>query len=90
MTKKHRPRFSPRQRRAIYLADEGVCYLCGNFVPWDEYQGEHVVPVCKGGVNDVVNGRVSCASCNSRKGAKALDDFLSTCLSYKPDSLGKR
>lgn len=76
MTKKHRPRFSPCQRRAIYRAGKGICYLCGDFVPWDEYQSEHVVPVCKGGANDVVNGRVSCATCNALKGAQTLEDFI--------------
>ena len=46
-------------------------------------QVEHLVPRSKGGSNRPSNLTVSCGSCNLKKGAKSLGDFLSG----KPDLL---
>jgi hypothetical protein len=35
---------------------------------------EHVIPVSKGGTNDILNLVTACADCNSGKGARLLDD----------------
>jgi len=48
----------------------GGCYLCGK--PADTL--DHVIPIARGGTHFPANLRPSCRTCNSRKGAKALNE----------------
>lgn len=34
---------------------------------------DHIVPIARGGTNDVSNGRVICRRCNQRRGSKMQD-----------------
>ena len=54
-----------------------VCYICSTAV-WERVNlhFDHVVPVVRGGVHCVDNLRPTCASCNHRKHAKTLQEFL--------------
>ena len=57
------------------------CCLCGRLIKKkDEYNIEHLQPVCRGGVNDVSNWRISHKVCNSRKGALTFDEWKSRCV----------
>ena len=38
-----------------------------NFFP---FEIDHIIPVCKGGKNDIENLTTSCNPCNNRKGGK--------------------
>lgn len=49
----------------------GLCYLCGK--PYEAI--DHVIPLSRGGSNWPANQRPICGSCNSRKGAKLLQEF---------------
>jgi len=46
---------------------------------------EHVIPKAKGGSNRVSNLTIACVSCNQKKGARSIADFLKN----KPDILKK-
>ena len=63
-----------RQNRLTLLSDNPPCYLCGK--PADT--ADHIVPVFKGGGNELENLRPACRRCNSRTGAqdKAKSDAL--------------
>ena len=37
---------------------------------------DHVVPLARGGSNDISNIAVACASCNKKKHAKTADEFM--------------
>lgn len=37
---------------------------------------DHVVPVASGGDNSIENRVLACVECNSRKGTKAVEEFL--------------
>ena len=50
------------------------CVYCGK--PDLPLQVEHIVPRAKGGSNRVSNLTLSCDSCNLKKGAKDIKDFL--------------
>jgi hypothetical protein len=73
-----RPRHVPTKTRAAVLAKtDGKCVYCGVKLTTKaghphSYHPDHVLPVIKGGGNDVANLIPSCATCNTRKGAKTF------------------
>lgn len=48
------------------------CIICGN----KDITIDHIIPVSKGGTNDIDNLQPLCKSCNSSKGNKTMEDFL--------------
>lgn len=52
-------------RRAVLERDGAACLECGAV---DELTIDHIVPVTKGGGDDVDNLQILCKRCNSRKG----------------------
>ncbi len=66
-------------RRAIYDRDNGECHLCGKHVPEKEMELDHLIPVSRGGDHVALNLRVSCRSCNRRRGAGRLPAQLIIC-----------
>ncbi len=59
----------------IWVQDEAICWLCGDYVPLSEASRDHVVPRSLGGRTKVVNIRLAHKSCNSRRGSKDPDVF---------------
>lgn len=57
---------------AIYERDQGVCWICGRHLTFDEAEGDHVIPLARGGPHTERNIRVACKSCNSRKHKRLL------------------
>ena len=51
-----------------------ICYLCSK--PCVRREIDHVVPIAKGGTNDVGNLRAACRTCNRRKWTKDVDEFI--------------
>lgn len=47
-----------------------VCLSCG---ATENIQPDHVVPLARGGSNDIANLQPLCATCNQRKGANTID-----------------
>lgn len=58
-----------------FIEQQGACAYCGIDVV-DDYHIDHIVPVSKGGANDVKNIHVVCPKCNRKKLAKLEADFL--------------
>lgn len=52
--------------RARYAEQEGRCFWCREALS-DDYHRDHVIPVSKGGTNDIRNIVLACAPCNVRK-----------------------
>lgn len=57
---------------AVYVRDNGTCYLCGHFALREEVHFDHVVPLARGGAHSYENVRVAHALCNLRKGCRPL------------------
>jgi hypothetical protein len=62
-------------RRAVFFRDRGRCAWCGadlsgliDALPASQF--DHIVPLAKGGLNDVTNLQLLCQPCNGRKAAK--------------------
>lgn len=52
---------------AVYERDEGICGICGDPVPRDEFHVDHVIPLVRGGEHSYSNVQVAHPSCNSSK-----------------------
>lgn len=62
-----RRNFSVSERSAVYTKTEGRCAICGKFVPYTEFTVDHIVPLAKGGSNDISNLQCACGVCNRIK-----------------------
>lgn len=62
-----RRNFSVSERSAVYTKTEGHCAICGKFVPYTEFTVDHIVPLAKGGNNDLSNLQCACGVCNRIK-----------------------
>lgn len=61
--------FSKDIKEDILRKSDGVCAHCGcPVVIGDNFTVEHVVPISKGGTNDLVNIVALCSTCNTAKG----------------------
>lgn len=63
-----------RVRFEVFKRDSFTCQYCGAKAPDAVLNVDHIVPVAKGGTNDIVNLVTSCQPCNSGKADRTLDD----------------
>lgn len=52
----------------LWKKHEGRCFYCRSLVNPDAQQIDHVVPICRGGLNAEWNLVPACRSCNASKG----------------------
>jgi 5-methylcytosine-specific restriction endonuclease McrA len=50
-----------------------VCLMCGVAEPEIKLSRDHIVPICRGGWDDIGNIQPLCRPCNSVKGTRVLD-----------------
>lgn len=60
-------------RVSIFERDGFECQYCGRR---DDLTCDHVVPLVRGGSNDIDNLTTACRSCNSSKSDKLLEEWL--------------
>ena len=62
-----------RRNRQILFKNAIYCNECrGMGVPGDPLTVDHIIPIAKGGTNDLANLQVLHRSCNSSKGSKSV------------------
>ena len=66
----------PSVRLAVLIRDGFRCVYCGATKEDARLEVDHVIPVCKGGTNDIGNLVASCRECNIGKGGKMLIDIV--------------
>jgi hypothetical protein len=62
--------------KAVVARDRGCCAACGVSITSElnaEGQIDHIVPLAKGGTNDLVNLQLLCDQCNNTKSASLID-----------------
>jgi hypothetical protein len=63
--------FTAEQRRVIWNSEEQHdCPKCRRRLTWDDFTIDHIIAHVKGGRTALLNARLMCLSCNSRKGGR--------------------
>lgn len=65
--------FTPEEWIQLKARYDHTCLCCGQREPDIRLTIDHVIPISKGGRNDIGNIQPLCRSCNSSKGAKSID-----------------
>lgn len=73
MTK--RRQFTKGERRAVLRKTGGHCAYCGKSIGYYDMQVDHVIPLRKGGTNDLDNLLPACRSCNHYKSTLTMEQF---------------
>ena len=58
-----------------HLPWDGLCYVCGDPIHYDNHECAHIVSVKNGGLTILENLRPTCSPCNKSCGSENLDDF---------------
>lgn len=61
-------------RFEVFKRDKFTCQYCGRSAPDTILEVDHIIPVSKGGTNDILNLVTACRDCNRGKTNKALSD----------------
>lgn len=61
-----------RKRAFIFNLYGHDCYICGSLAETID----HVIPLSRGGTNEIENLRPACYECNVRKGSMSLTEFV--------------
>lgn len=65
---------SKKTRFEVFKRDSFTCQYCGKSAPDVILQVDHIMPISKGGDNDITNLITSCVPCNQGKKDRLLDD----------------
>ena len=66
----HRVHISNEAIKHQLYAQRGRCFWCSVPLRGTQYQVDHVVPLARGGTNDLKNLVCTCPHCNMSKGAR--------------------
>ena len=67
LLKTERVKISTGDRNRIYNKNKGRCAICGEFVPCNDFTIDHIIPLAKGGTNELDNLQCACRTCNVMK-----------------------
>lgn len=67
-------RIKKKDLKALWQRQGHICALCNQFM--EKPSIDHIVPLSKGGTNDLSNLQLACLVCNLRKGAKVVDRLV--------------
>ncbi len=67
---------SLKLRFEVFKKNDFTCQYCGRKTPEVILELEHIIPISKGGTDELDNLTTSCFECNRGKGASLLDTIL--------------
>lgn len=62
-------------KRDCGISIEASCPLCGCRIDYNNCHVAHIIPLAKGGSNNITNLKITCQSCNLSMGTKNLNTF---------------
>lgn len=65
--------FTANEWRSLCIAYGYRCLCCGKMEPDIQLTPDHVIPLARGGSNDIANIQPLCLTCNLQKGIKTTD-----------------
>lgn len=71
-----RKQFSQDERMTVYNKDKGRCAICGRFISYEEFTIDHIIPLAKGGTNEMKNLQCACNKCNLIKSDILPDELM--------------
>jgi hypothetical protein len=60
----------------VLKRENQICSICGNPVPVERIEFDHIIPWSKGGPTEEYNIRLLCTNCNKKKGNRFEQEFL--------------
>lgn len=75
-TERRAPSYWRERRLQVAARDGFVCHYCKKDVGVKKFTVDHIIPVSRGGTDDLSNLVGCCKSCNSSKHARDYDDFV--------------
>lgn len=75
MEKIKRKRLSAKERKIMYEKYDGRCAYCGCKVTFRGMQIDHIVPLARGGLDELSNMTPACRSCNHYKHTMDIEEF---------------
>lgn len=73
-------------RQNIYEKGNGRCAICGKKIKYKDFTIDHILPLDRGGDNDITNLQPTCRSCNELKSNSTDSEFvksITNTLSYQ-------
>lgn len=65
-------------RRRVYKRDEFTCQFCQRRFSQTELTIDHLVPLSRGGLDEITNYVTCCKACNQKKSDLPLEDFAAS------------
>ena len=62
-------------RREVYKRDELTCQFCQRQFSPEQLTIDHLVPLARGGLDEITNYVTCCQACNQKKASLPLEDF---------------
>lgn len=72
------PKMAPDTVYRLMAEQSGRCACCPADLMAVKFHIDHIIPVCKGGLNDPENLQLLCQPCNQSKHAKDMDAWLAS------------
>lgn len=63
-----------KQIRELFIKQRGLCAICE--YPMEKFHKDHIVPLSKGGSNDIGNIQLTHPTCNLKKHTKSQEEFM--------------
>lgn len=82
----NRRRLSKDERQKVYAKCNGHCAYCGCELEYKDMQVDHVIPLKRGGKDDIKNMFPACRSCNHYKATLTAEEYREY-VSKIPDRL---
>lgn len=82
----NRRKLSAKERKKVHEKMGGHCAYCGEIITISQMQVDHIVPISRGGADEMGNMFPACRSCNHYKSTLSVENFRAA-LEHMPEVL---